>query len=251
MKAVILAAGKGTRMGELTNALPKPMLLVQGKPILEHIVQGIAGAGIRQFCIVTGYRAEVIESYFGDGSRWNLDITYARQKVQDGTGKAPEAAKDFVGADDFLLTYGDILVKPVTYQRMLARFREREFSALVTVTAGQDVTKGGIDLFDEQFCLCRIIEKPTTAQIEQLRQEGSLKPGEPLWYNAGVYMFRPVLFEFTARLQKSPRGEYELTDALDGLMRAGHLIAGLEIEGRWVDVRDPGVLRQFEGSLGV
>ena len=60
MKAVILAAGKGTRMGELTNALPKPMLLVQGKPILEHIVQGIAGSGIRQFCIVTGYRAEVI-----------------------------------------------------------------------------------------------------------------------------------------------------------------------------------------------
>jgi dTDP-glucose pyrophosphorylase len=248
MKAVILAAGKGTRMGELTNALPKPMLCVQGKPILEHILQGVAGTGIRQFCIVTGYQAEVIESYFGDGSRWGLQVTYARQQVQDGTGKAPEAAKAFVGADSFLLTYGDILVRPNTYQKMLARFAEREFSALLTVTAGQDVTKGGIDLFDKEFCLCRIIEKPTLARIEQLRQEGTMKPGDPLWYNAGIYVFHPVLFEYTARLKKSPRGEYELTDAIEAMMLAGHRIAGCEIEGGWVDVRDPGVLEQLEAG---
>jgi UDP-N-acetylglucosamine diphosphorylase / glucose-1-phosphate thymidylyltransferase / UDP-N-acetylgalactosamine diphosphorylase / glucosamine-1-phosphate N-acetyltransferase / galactosamine-1-phosphate N-acetyltransferase len=248
MKAVILAAGKGTRMGELTNALPKPMLRVQGKPILEHILQGIAGAGIRECCVVTGHRAEVIESYFGDGARWGMSITYARQQVQDGTGKAPEPARNFVACDAFLLTYGDILVRPATYQRMRARFEERAFSALITVAAGQDVTKGGIDLFDHEFCLCRIIEKPTLAQIEQLRREGFLKPGDPLWYNAGIYVFRPVLFEFTARLKKSPRGEYELTDALEAMMLGGHRIAGLEIEGRWVDVRDPGVLQQLEAG---
>ena len=248
MKAVILAAGKGTRMGELTNALPKPMLRVQDKPILEHILLGVADAGIRQFCIVTGYRADIIESYFGNGSRWDLDITYARQQVQDGTGKAPEPAQGFVGSDSFLLTYGDILVRPSTYTKMLARFSERDFSGLLTVTAGQDVTKGGIDLFDKDFCLSRIIEKPTLAQIERLRQEGALKPGDPLWYNAGIYVFRPVVFEYTARLKKSPRGEYELTDAIEAMMLSGHRIAGCEIEGRWVDVRDPGVLQQLEAG---
>src|SRR2546428_11221461 len=98
MKAVILAAGKGTRMGELTNELPKPMLKVQGKPILEHILQGIVGAGIREVFIVTGFRAEVIEHYFGDGSQWQAKITYGRQLVQNGTGKAPEVAKEFVGS---------------------------------------------------------------------------------------------------------------------------------------------------------
>jgi NDP-sugar pyrophosphorylase family protein len=97
MKAVILAAGKGTRMKDLTDACPKPMLKAQGKPILELILDGLRAAHVREFCIVTGWRAEVIESYFGDGSRWGVRIVYARQTVPDGTGKAPELAKDFVG----------------------------------------------------------------------------------------------------------------------------------------------------------
>src|SRR5689334_25048611 len=116
MKAVILAAGKGTRMRDLTNELPKPMLRVQGKPILEQIHDGLLRAGIREVFIVTGYRADVIEDYFGDGSRWGIRIVCGRQLVQDGTGKAPELAKAFVGDDTFLLTYGDILVRPETYQ---------------------------------------------------------------------------------------------------------------------------------------
>jgi dTDP-glucose pyrophosphorylase len=248
MKAVILAAGKGTRMGELTNELPKPMLAVQGRPILEHILQGIVDTGIREICIVTGHRAAVIEAHFGNGSQWGARVSYARQMVQDGTGKAPEAAKPFLGTDSFLLTYGDILVRPATYPRMLARFAEADFAGLVTVTAGQDISKGAIDLFDDRFCLQRLIEKPTPAQMEQLRHEGWLKPGDPLWYNAGIYVFRNVVFEFTAGLKKSPRGEYELTDALEAMIGAGHQIAGLQIEGRWVDVRDPEVLRDLEAG---
>jgi NDP-sugar pyrophosphorylase family protein len=112
MKAVILAAGKGTRMKELTNEVPKPMLKVEGRPILDHIVRGILSAGVKEIFIVTGYRAETTESYFGDGAKWGAKISYGRQLVQDGTGKAPEVAKEFVGASSFILTYGDILVKP-------------------------------------------------------------------------------------------------------------------------------------------
>ncbi|MEW6161047.1 MAG: nucleotidyltransferase family protein [Verrucomicrobiota bacterium] len=251
MKAVILAAGKGTRMRELTNELPKPMLRVQGKPILEHIVDGLQrAAGIREICIVTGWRAEVIESHFGDGSRFGASIRYARQVVQDGTGKAPELARAFVGEDTFLLTYGDILVKPETYTRMVQRFGSGNFSGLLTVTQGEDVTKGGLNFFDEQFCLTRLVEKPSAPQIAELRASGWLKPGAPVWYNAGIYIFSPVLFQFTARLQKSPRGEYELTDAISAMVAAGHKLAGLEIQGRWVDVRDPEVLAALdEGKL--
>ncbi len=242
MKAVILAAGKGTRMRELTQEIPKPMLKVQGKPILEHILEGIIATGIHDVFIVTGWQAETIENYFGDGSKWNARIGYGRQEVQDGTGKAPELAKNFLGAAPFLLTYGDILVKPETYQRMVHRFNEGYFSGLITVTPGQDVTKGGLNFFDEKFCLKRIVEKPSADQVETLRREGWLKAGEPVWYNAGIYIFKPSLFEFTAKLQKSPRGEYELTDAINALLATNHKIAGLEIQGRWVDVRDPEVL---------
>lgn len=246
MKAVILAAGKGTRMRELTASVPKPMLKVQGKPILEHIVEGIKESGIREFCIITGFQAETIENHFGDGSRFGVSVEYVRQLVQDGTGKAPELAKEFLGGDSFLLTYGDILVYPQTYKAMVTRWNSGNFSGLITVTQGEDVTKGAINFFDEKFCLKQIVEKPSAAQVQAFRAQGLLKAGDPIWYNAGIYMFRPVLFEFTARLQKSPRGEYELPDAITAMLQAGHQVAGCQTEGRWVDVRDPEVLAELE-----
>ena len=233
-------------MRDLTQEMPKPMLRVQGKPILEHIVGGLVSAGIRDICIITGWRAEVIERHFGDGSGFGVRMAYARQEVQDGTGRAPEYAKAFVGQDDFLLTYGDILVKPETYAKMVQRFRQGSFGGVITVTVGEDVSKGGLNFFDGDFCLTRLVEKPSPAQVEALRTEGLLKPGQPLYYNAGIYIFRPSVYQYTARLQKSPRGEYELTDAISMLIADGNRLAGLEIEGRWVDVRDPEVLERLE-----
>ena len=248
MKAIILAAGKGTRMKELTNEVPKPMLPLQGKPILEHILLGLIAAGVHDVFIVTGWKAEVIEAHFGDGARWGVHICYGRQLVQDGTGKAPELAKDFIADSPFILTYGDILVKPETYQEMVRCFQAGDYSGVITVTPGEDVTKGGLNFFDEQFCLKRLVEKPSPAQIEELRKSGWLKTGEPAWYNAGIYIFKPLLFDFTVKLEKSPRGEYELTDAISALIVAKHKLAGLKIQGRWVDVRDPEVLAALERS---
>jgi dTDP-glucose pyrophosphorylase len=246
MKAVILAAGKGTRMRELTNELPKPMLRVQNKPILEHIVAGIVAAGIKDIFIVTGFRAEVIEKHFGDGNSFGAHISFGRQLVQDGTGKAPEIASQFVGGSPFLLTYGDILVAPETYSQMVRRFGEGDFDGVITVTPGEDVTKGGLNFFDEQFCLKRLVEKPSVEQLDQLRRDGWLTPEAPLWYNAGIYIFSSDIFNFTARLQKSARGEYELTDAISLMIAAGKKLAGLKIPGRWVDVRDPEILAKLE-----
>jgi len=233
-------------MKALTAERPKPMLPVQGKPILEHILVGLRASGIRDIFIVTGYQAHIIEDHFRDGARWDVRIQFGRQAVPDGTGKAPEVAREFVGADSFLLTYGDILVRPETYQRMQERFAEGQFAGVLTVTAGQDVRQGGLNFFDADFCLERVVEKPTEEDLAVLEREGRLRPGQPVWYNAGIYIFRPLLFEFTARLEKSPRGEYELTDAINALVQAGHRVAGLAIEGRWVDVRDPDVLAALE-----
>ena len=72
LKAVILAAGKGTRMRDLTNEVPKPMLKVHDQPILEHVLKGLLAAGIHDYFVVTGFRAEVIENFFGNGSKWRL-----------------------------------------------------------------------------------------------------------------------------------------------------------------------------------
>src|SRR6266446_10075573 len=95
-KAVVLAAGRGTRMRELTAEVPKPMIEVRGKPVLQHIIEVLRYAGIRQFLVVVGYRADAVRNFFGDGSRHNITIQYATQTAQDGTGRVVDLARDFV-----------------------------------------------------------------------------------------------------------------------------------------------------------
>src|SRR5256886_16618502 len=96
-RAVILAAGRGTRMRELTNDVPKPMIEVRGKPVLQHIVQGLRDAGVPKFLIIVGYHAEAVRNFFGDGRSHNAAIEYATQTVQDGTGRVVNLARDFTG----------------------------------------------------------------------------------------------------------------------------------------------------------
>lgn len=244
-KAVILAAGRGTRMGSLTGDVPKPMLQVDAKPILQHIIEGIKQAGIHKFHLIIGYRAAMIEEFFKDGEELGVNLTYSHQLIQDGTGKAPELARDFVGTDPFLLTYGDILVNAETYQQVVKRFRSGNFAAVVTAVAGEEVSKGGLLIFDDRFCLDTLIEKPTAEELLALRHSGKYRQEDSVWYNAGIYVFQANLFAYTSRLKKSARGEYELTDAIIAMTRAGHTVAGQDIKSSWVDVRDPEVLRSL------
>ena len=226
-KAVLLAAGKGTRMKELTNELPKPMLEVRGKPILLHIVEGLRAAGVTDFCIIVGYRADVVRDFFGDGSKLGVRVSYATQVVQDGTGKVVELAREFAGSDAFVLSYGDILIDPANYAR-LTELGEAE--GIVTVKHNEgEIAKGGCVVVNDRFELTNLIEKPAG-------------PAPSPWYNAGVYTFRPSIFDYTARLKLSPRGEYELTDAIRDLARSGKVVNVVELSGDWADVRDPEVL---------
>jgi dTDP-glucose pyrophosphorylase len=227
-KAVVLAAGRGTRMRELTADFPKPMIEVRGKPVLQHIVEGLRDAGVRRFLIIVGYHAEMVRNFFGDGRHHNVDIEYATQTVQDGTGRVVNLARNFTGESPFILSYGDILISPVNYKHVVDLPNDLE--AIITVTRGEDVSKGGAVFVNERMELVDLREKP--------------KPGEPTspWYNAGLYAFRPSIFDFIARLEPSPRGEYELTDAIRNLARSGKTVKALKLTGEWADVRDPEVL---------
>jgi len=84
--------------------------------------------------------------------------------------------------------------------------------------------------------------------LEQLRRDGWLPPGESAWYNAGIYIFRPALFDFTGCFKKTSHDEYELTNTISAMVAAGQKLAGLEIRGRWVDVRDPETLARLESG---
>ncbi len=218
-------------MREMTADLPKPMLEVRGKPVLQYIVEGLRDAGVRKFLIAVGYRADAVRNFFGNGSRNNIDIKYATQVTQDGTGRVVDLAKDFVANTPFILAYGDILIDPANYKRIVDLTDDVE--AIVSVTRGEDVSKGGAVFVNERMELVDLREKP--------------KPGEPTspWYNAGLYAFRPSIFDFTAKLKPSPRGEYELTDAIRELAQTGDKVQALELTGDWADVRDPEILARL------
>ena len=234
-RAVVLAAGRGTRMRELTNDVPKPMIEVRGKPVLQHIVQGLRDAGVRKFLIIVGYHAEAVRNFFGNGRSHNVAIEYATQTVQDGTGRVVNLARDFTDGSPFVLSYGDILISPANYKHVVGLPDDVE--AVITVTRGEDVSKGGAVFVNEQMELVDLREKP--------------KPGEPTspWYNAGLYAFRPSIFEFIEKLKPSPRGEYELTDAIRDLEHSGKKVQAVELTGEWADVRDPEILAKLNQTL--
>src|SRR5437764_6320398 len=108
-KAVVLAAGRGTRMGDITTEIPKAMLPVRGKPLLEHVLDALALAGVERFLMVVGYRREVIEDHFRN---WCLPVEFRVQEPINGTGAAARLAEEFAGNDPFLLALGDILCDP-------------------------------------------------------------------------------------------------------------------------------------------
>lgn len=230
-QAVLLAAGRGTRMREMTAALPKPMLEVRGKPVLQYIVEGLRDAGVRRFLIVVGYRADAVQNFFGDGSRYKIEIQYATQVVQDGTGRVIDLARNFVDESPFILGYGDILVAPENYKRVVDL--GKDVDAFISVIRGEDVTKGGAVFLNDDF------------ELVDLREKSQAEEKTSPWYNAGLYAFRPSIFEFTAKLKQSPRGEYELTDAIRELAQSGKKVKALELTGEWVDVRDPEVLAKL------
>lgn len=236
MKAVILVAGKGTRMEPLTTDCPKVMLRVANKPILEHIVNTAKDAGIEGFVFVTGYLEEQIREYFGDGSKWGTSIDYVPQKEQLGTANAIGYAKGHVG-EVFLVLNGDMLIGQEDLKALLSRTEE----ALICVKEVENPSDFGV-LETETNKVVRIIEKPKNPPTNLA--------------NAGIYLFRESIFKFIDLTQPSIRNELEITDSIQMLIDSGAPVGYSLLEGRWIDIGYPwdllkaneGLLKELKGS---
>ncbi len=211
-------------MGSLTQATPKPMLPIQGRPMLEHILERLAAAGVERFFVVIGYLHEVIEKHFRD---WRFPIEFRVQDPVNGTGSAARLAKAFVAGEPFLLTYGDILCDPSEYVRSGSILNRDPGPAAVLAVKAVDDPWQGAAVYEENGRIREIVEKPPQ------------RASTTHWNSAGFYAFRPVLFDYLARLQPSPRHEYELTSALDMMLEDGVELRISPIEGEWRDVGRP------------
>lgn len=229
MKALILAAGRGTRLAPLTDDKPKPMLPIAGTPMIERILTNIASqTPIREFVLITGYKAEAVESYFGDGSKWGWSMSYVAQPVPRGVGDAVNCGKAEVGNSPFLMTYGDIMLDPSNYGSIFAKFQEEVADprpkAIVGLNWVEDPWAGAAVYLNADGAIERIQEKPP------------IGTATTHWNNAGLFIFDPMIFGYTSRIMPSARGEFELPDAVTAMINAGELVTGFELQGKWRDV---------------
>ena len=232
-KAVILAAGRGTRLGAITANRPKPMVPVQGKPVLEHILKGLIAEGIREFLLVVGYKGEAIREYCADGSRWGVNVQYVEQEQLNGTGGALRLGREFGGADNILSSYGDILTSYAHYRDLLAEFRRGGAFGVVGINFVDDPTAGAA-VYRAGNVVTKVIEKPP--------------PGTSTsnWNLAGVNVFSAEIFEALDKITPSARGELELTDGIATLIQGGREVRAVELRGFWSDIGTPAALEEAE-----
>ena len=155
-KAVILAAGRGTRMKSLTDDCPKPMLPLNGRPMLAHQIERLEAAGIAKICIVVGYKAEMVREYFAAHPPRAASLRYELQATPDGTGSAARLAKDFAAGEPFLLTFGDIMVDAAVYARLFALAGGAEI--VLTVKRVEDPYRGAA-VYVDGGRVVKIVEK--------------------------------------------------------------------------------------------
>jgi NDP-sugar pyrophosphorylase family protein len=235
--AVVLAAGRGTRMGSLTAAMPKPLLPVAGRALIEHVLGALAAAGVRRAVVVTGYLGELIEAALGDGARLGLSIGYCRQEGRDGTARALLQAESLIGGAPFVVSWGDILVPPAFYAELLSDFAARPCDAELAVNQIDDPWQGAAVYLDASGRVTRLEEKPPRGT------------STTQWNNAGVMCFTAAIFDYARRLAPSSRGEYELPQAVAAMVRDGRTVRALPVRGYWSDVGTPADLAAAERQI--
>ncbi len=227
MKAIILAAGEGSRMRPLTYVRPKVMLPIANKPILEHLLIEASKAGIEEFIFVVGYKDEQVRDYFGSGEKWGVSIAYANQRKQLGTADALKMIEGIVEGN-FLVMSGDIIVN----RKDIKKLANKNDNTLSVIEVKDTRDLGVVELSE--------------GKVVQIYEKEAKPPSRMA--NAGLYQFTPEIFDAISMTAKSSRGEYEITDSLQLLMDKGHDIAYQKIN-YWLDLSYPWDLLPANESL--
>jgi NDP-sugar pyrophosphorylase family protein len=236
MRGIIVAAGEGKRMRPITYWRPKPLVPVADAPIIVQIIRGFVAAGVGDICVVVGHLADRMTAGLGDGSRWGARLTYVTQDQPRGTADAVLRGRDFLGQEPFMLSWGDILVPPDHYGRVVQAAAAAD--GALSLNWVEDPWEGAAVYVADGF-VERVIEKP---------ERGTSTTN---FNNAGVFVLPPEVLELAARLQPSPRGEYELPAAMDQLLKAGARLRAVEVEGRgnWSDVARPSSVLEMNARV--
>ncbi len=231
MKAVILAAGEGTRMRPLTANLPKPLLPVAGKPFLRHTLEAVRHAGVTDVTILIGWQGHRVREAFGRGEGTGLTIEYEEQAERLGTAHAIGQLRKHVDGT-FLSINGDVVVSGDALKD-LVDYHAKVGGPVMGLAEVPDPRPFGVVEVDD-------------GRVRGLEE----KPRAPKSHliNAGIYVFEPDIFGLIDKTPKSPRGEYEITDTIRSLL-AKRDVYGFRLPGEWLDVGRPWDLLRANAAL--
>lgn len=221
--AVILAGGKGTRLRPITERIPKPMVAVAGRPILERLILGLVGAGITRIFLAVNYKKEVIKHFFGTGAEHGCRIEYLEEDTALGTG-GPLALLPGVPEDPVILMNGD-LIGDLRVRQLLEHHAVREHAITVGV---------GLHAYRVPYG----VVETAGDRVTRIRE----KPRYDWWINYGVYAISPDVLPLV-----TPGVEFPVTDLINTCLERGDSVGTYQIEGEWQDVGRPEDLMQARG----
>ncbi|MGW0499678.1 glucose-1-phosphate thymidylyltransferase [Streptomyces sp. NPDC003007] len=220
MKALVLAGGSGTRLRPFSYSMPKQLIPIANKPVLVHVLEGVRELGVTEVGVIVGSRGPEIDAVLGDGSRFGLRITYIPQDAPRGLAHTVSIARDFLGADDFVMYLGDNML-PDGVAAIAEEFTAHRPAAQVVVHKVADPRSFGVAELGPDGEVVRLVEKP-----QEPRSDLAL---------IGVYFFTPAIHEAVEAIEPSARGELEITDAIQWLVSSGADVRASRYEGYWRD----------------
>ena len=225
MKAIILAAGQGTRLRPVTLTMPKPLVPVANKALIEYSIDLLRDAGLCDIGIVVNSMGSPIRRQLGDGHQLGVQLEYIVQEEQRGLAHAASLAQSFIGDEPFCMFLGDNIFKD-RLSELLANFPASGADAAVALIEVPDPERFGIAELDESYeRIKRVVEKPEN-------------PPSSLAIS-GVYLFRKSIFEAIRNIKPSWRNELEITDAIEWLISQGKRVQPYILQGWWIDAGKP------------
>lgn len=221
LKGIILHGGYGTRLRPLTHTGPKQLIPVANKPISQYVLEDLREAGIKDIAITLGgVCPEKVQEYYDDGGRFGTKITYIFQGEPKGIAHAVGLCKEFIGGDPFVVYLGDNLIRG-GIEKYVETFKNSDNDSVVLLCEVDKPEQFGVAKFDQKGNLVGLVEKP--------------KDPPSKYALAGIYFFKPTIFEMIDKLKPSWRGELEITEAIQLLIDGGSKVGHEIITGWWKD----------------
>lgn len=222
MKAVVMAGGFGSRIQPLTNAVPKPMLPIVNRPMMEHIILKLKDVGIKEFVILLYFKPEVIKEYFKDGKDFGIKITYVLPDDDYGTAGAVKCAQKYLKDDNFIIVSGD-LVTDFDFQKIIDFHKEKKAKLSITLTPVDNPLQFGVVITNKENRIEKFLEKPSWGEVFSDT------------INTGIYILEPEILSYIPEEKNFDFSK----DLFPKLMDSGVELWGATVNGYWRDVGNP------------